>query len=729
MVKVLRFKPLFPAIAPLLWLNAAFGFTLLMVVLSVWLAMHQPTIGVTLGYAVDAGAIRVLAVDANGPAGGKLKTGDIISALATAGQPIVNLSEMTLVEDPDCFATYAKYQAFFAHQRAIYATFIAPTFDLLLGNGQRITLHAQSLRPLATLPATFWGLLFLGNAGFLIGIAIWIFQRYSLETRLLAVAGFGFMLGASCLAIYASRELAFSPEQFRLLTILNYAGFDTFLYMLVLLLWYYPKRLFKRSLFWQTGLWIGLLQLNNFFQFLVIPGHAFALQGLIPFILCISGARLQWLNSRRDPLSGASLRWLLLAIFVPATIVVVIVCMTYLMQEFYIIPLWVSELLLFGIFIGLILGILKYRLFNIDYWWWLFWLWFLAGSLLVLIDITFAYLFQIYPLKSLSLAIIVTAWLYFPLRQWLMGFSKSQVVRKPDKFLTSILESLTLSPTSGLFDKQWEECIAEFFKPLSVERVPGSIPTIMLKQDGLKLLIPALSNRTYLELTGMELGGRLFGPNEVSLVQSTFDLARQSTEWHKTREQTARQEREWIVRDLHDDVGAALLSLVYTAQTEEQSKLAKHALSSLRETMHVLQDDRITPLSENLLAWQSEIQQRLDLAGVAIEWAIPAELPDKSLNCRQRINLDRIFREALSNILKHSQPKHIRFACFCEISQLQLMLDDDGQGGEPAVWKPHVGLFNMRKRADEINARLEWQSLSDSQAKFYGTRFTITIEI
>ncbi len=120
----------------------------------------------------------------------------------------------------------------------------------------------------------------------------------------------------------------------------------------------------------------------------------------------------------------------------------------------------------------------------------------------------------------------------------------------------------------------------------------------------------------------------------------------------------------------------------------------------------------------------------MDSAGVAIEWAIPAELPDKLLNCRQRINLDRILREALSNILKHSRPKQICFTCYCENAPLRLILDDDGLESEPPQnWKPHGGLFNMRKRADEIQARLAWEKLSDLQTKFNGTRFVITLEI
>ena len=60
------------------------------------------------------------------------------------------------------------------------------------------------------------------------------------------------------------------------------------------------------------------------------------------------------------------------------------------------------------------------------------------------------------------------------------------------------------------------------------------------------------------------------------------------------KEHAVTEERERIYRDLHDDVGAKLLSLVYRAQRPEDADLARSALRDLREVVSCTGADRFS---------------------------------------------------------------------------------------------------------------------------------------
>src|SRR6185295_7316781 len=76
-----------------------------------------------------------------------------------------------------------------------------------------------------------------------------------------------------------------------------------------------------------------------------------------------------------------------------------------------------------------------------------------------------------------------------------------------------------------------------------------------------------------------------------------------------------------------------------------------------------------------------------------------------------RENLYLIFKEALSNSLRHSGCSEIELAVALEGRRLEVVLADDGRGFDPALpVSAGDGLGNMRRRAEKIGGALAFDS-------------------
>lgn len=183
----------------------------------------------------------------------------------------------------------------------------------------------------------------------------------------------------------------------------------------------------------------------------------------------------------------------------------------------------------------------------------------------------------------------------------------------------------------------------------------------------------------------------------------------------QVREQAASQERERIYSDLHDDLGAKLLSLVYRAESPVQADLARAILQDLRD---VVTRSRGTPgtLGDVLADIRGEAAQRLAAVGIGLSWDEAGDLPDPLLDTGHALHLHRIVREAISNTIRHAQARHLRVRVRASAGELLLDLTDDGSG-VPAAVLAGSGMRNMRTRAGELEGRIDWAPGTEGGAK------------
>lgn len=168
-----------------------------------------------------------------------------------------------------------------------------------------------------------------------------------------------------------------------------------------------------------------------------------------------------------------------------------------------------------------------------------------------------------------------------------------------------------------------------------------------------------------------------------------------------------RREREHILRDLHDDLGARLLQLVYSAPTPEYAEQARAALQDLRDVVSRARRGA-APLEDVLFEIEAEARQRLAAVDIVLDWQQPESLPALQLDDQRALHLYRIVREAISNALKHAGARRLRIRVKAMPALLALELTDDGRGLLAASEGAGRGIDNMRERAEQLHGAIRW---------------------
>jgi signal transduction histidine kinase len=167
---------------------------------------------------------------------------------------------------------------------------------------------------------------------------------------------------------------------------------------------------------------------------------------------------------------------------------------------------------------------------------------------------------------------------------------------------------------------------------------------------------------------------------------------------------SAAGERERIYHDLHDSLGARLLTLVHSAPDARQAELARDALAEMRTIIAASQVNG-GRLAELAAEWQVEAELRAEDARCAIVWQVDG---DAELGARQRYQLEQIVRELVSNALEHAQASGITVRWSAGARALTLEVGDDGRG--LASGAAGQGLAGIRARAADLGGQAGWET-------------------
>jgi signal transduction histidine kinase len=208
--------------------------------------------------------------------------------------------------------------------------------------------------------------------------------------------------------------------------------------------------------------------------------------------------------------------------------------------------------------------------------------------------------------------------------------------------------------------------------------------------------------------------------------------------------QAQEAERKRIARELHDQTGQSLNTLVFGLKTAEAvleadvekarqviTHLKGAAADAVRELQSTIYDLRPSVLDDlgliPALRWFAE--SRVQAAGIEVTLEIYG--PARRLFSDVETALFRIAQEALTNILKHAYARRVQIVLRFEPQRVGLEISDDGIGFDPAqVFDARddsgrgLGLLGMRERAELLGGMLTIES-----KRATGTRVQVEIPL
>jgi two-component system, NarL family, sensor histidine kinase UhpB len=214
---------------------------------------------------------------------------------------------------------------------------------------------------------------------------------------------------------------------------------------------------------------------------------------------------------------------------------------------------------------------------------------------------------------------------------------------------------------------------------------------------------------------------------ESRVKEATAEIERNFAQLAELRvEQVTEKERKRIAADLHDDLGAKLLTIVHTSESERISTLAREALEEMRLSVRGL-TGRPMRLADALADWRAETVLRLGQANIEADWRGPTDEIEQLLPARGFVQTTRILREAVSNIIKHSGASHCKVRCAITERQFGLTVQDNGKGIpmelDGRLDRGH-GMSSMKHRAKQMQG----QCLVES-GPGYGTVIRLTLPL
>jgi PAS domain S-box-containing protein len=295
-----------------------------------------------------------------------------------------------------------------------------------------------------------------------------------------------------------------------------------------------------------------------------------------------------------------------------------------------------------------------------------------------------------------------------------------------------------------LAEESQELYLERLGKTLAGETVPDTVEYKLRGKGGRELWArlntrlvydkgkPRMANIVLHDITDLKRAGEALGESETRLRSLSIQLM-------KAQE----KERMRLSKELHDELGQALALLKHRMRSiQNQLQKGQSSLQAeCEETTHYMDEiiENVRRLSRDL---SPSILEDLGLTS-ALQWL--AENFDKQYSLRTsfdfdniddlfpkaaQTNLYRISQEALTNIVKHAEARHVSFAVKENKGSVTLSIEDDGKGfdvnGVRTLHSPEkgLGLEVMDERARMLGASLHIRSQVGE-----GTRITLTIPI
>jgi signal transduction histidine kinase len=647
----------------------------------------------------------------------RMEPGDSVRA----GPRSLVIEPLDLISEPGEISRDDELQRFFTRQDILSSLLHEPEV-VLVKDGLTLPVTFDAPTPLA-MPLLFWLQILVGLGAFAISAWIWSLRSRDRAARLFFLSGIATLLFTFSAAIYTTRGLALPAAVFRILVALNEGGASVFGLSMLVLFTIYPHQFRKRYLplnllFLFFGLWTcGVISD-------LLPAWAGVnLLTLVEMVCICCALAAQFYATRGNPTARASLTWLGLSVMMGAGFFIAFNAVPLVLGWNVAIEQGYAFLSFLFIYLGLAAGISHFRLFEVGRWAYRF-LFYVSGAFLLLtLDAVLVFALDWERLPALGLSFFLLALFYLPLRDF-VGERLRPVSRLKAHELMEAMLPVAFAPSATLQRDEWQNLLRRIFDPLELEAMDAPVSEVHTDALGLTLFIPGIGDLPSLKLAYPASGRTLFSPDALQLARQIVYLMRQAEVSRKSYDRGVIEERQRMAQDLHDDVGARLLTALH--QCDEKARPTLQAvMADIKELVGEMNGESMS-LADILADLRFETSRRLAAAYMEMEWTLSSDerMDEIILSYREHKALRSGFREIITNSIRHSNASRVQINLKIKAAFVQLLIRDNGQGMPPSNLNGKTqgyGLAILRKRIAELGGRVHLTS------SHQGTSFQLNI--
>ncbi len=235
-----------------------------------------------------------------------------------------------------------------------------------------------------------------------------------------------------------------------------------------------------------------------------------------------------------------------------------------------------------------------------------------------------------------------------------------------------------------------------------------------------------------------------FGPDDLQLAEDYAKRAAVAVDASRRVERDALRravaaqelERSRLARELHDETGQSLTSILLTLRAIDDAETAEergHAVVMVREQLvDTLQSVRrlaveLRPAALDDFGLQPALERLAAMVGerTGLDVQVESALGAGRLPPPVETAVYRIVQEALTNAVKHAEARHASVVLRRKNGRVTVMVEDDGRGFDPAAATQGIGLVGMRERVQLLDGRL----VVESSAHPDGHGTTLVVEL
>lgn len=180
------------------------------------------------------------------------------------------------------------------------------------------------------------------------------------------------------------------------------------------------------------------------------------------------------------------------------------------------------------------------------------------------------------------------------------------------------------------------------------------------------------------------------------------------------------QERLRIAQDLHDHLGSNLATITLLSEVarrdlrvpDKADAHLNHISGTARDLTRALEEivwavnPRKNKLDQLVAYFSAYAEEFLRTTELRCRLDFPDELPELVVASEIRHELFLVFKEALTNIVRHAAASEVRVRLTVTGLRLALTIEDDGLGFESSSVRPaRNGLANMRSRVEKLGGQ------------------------